>query len=88
VKFTTVSGEPVDSLSTPREIEETDYLRDIGFPGEFPYTRGIHRSMYRGHLWAMRQFAGFGTPEDSNRENRPRFFLLQAVRRRNNIQRL
>ncbi len=67
VKFTTVSGEPVEMLYTPDDIAEIDFENDIGFPGEFPYTRGIHATMYRERLWTMRQFAGFGTPEDSNR---------------------
>ncbi len=65
-KFTTVSGEEVDLLSTPADIEQINYLADIGFPGKFPYTRGIHNTGYRGKLWTMRQFAGFGTPEDTN----------------------
>ncbi len=64
--FTTVSGEPIEVLYTPEDIAEINYLSDIGHPGEFPYTRGIHRDMYRGKLWTMRQFAGFGTPEDTN----------------------
>lgn len=66
VKFTTVSGEPIEMLYTPDDITHLNYLTDIGFPGEFPYTRGIHPNMYRGRLWTMRQFAGFGTPEDTN----------------------
>ncbi len=66
MKFTTVSGEPVELLYTPDDIAHLNYLADIGYPGEFPYTRGIHRDMYRGRLWTMRQFAGFGTPEDTN----------------------
>ncbi|MEK6565510.1 MAG: methylmalonyl-CoA mutase family protein, partial [Bacteroidota bacterium] len=65
-KFTTVSGEPIETLYTPDDVKDINYLADIGFPGEFPYTRGIHHSMYRGKLWTMRQFAGFGTPEDTN----------------------
>jgi methylmalonyl-CoA mutase, N-terminal domain len=67
VKFTTVSGEPVEMLYTPTDIAGMNYENEIGFPGEFPYTRGIHATMYRGKLWTMRQFAGFGTPEDSNK---------------------
>jgi methylmalonyl-CoA mutase, N-terminal domain len=66
VKFTTVSGEPINTLYTPEDIAEINFLNDIGFPGEYPYTRGIHNNMYRGKLWTMRQFAGFGTPEDTN----------------------
>jgi methylmalonyl-CoA mutase N-terminal domain/subunit len=66
VKFTTVSGEPIEPLYTPDDIAGMDFLQDIGFPGSFPFTRGIHETMYRGKLWTMRQFSGFGTPEDSN----------------------
>ena len=66
IKFTTVSGEPIEMLYTAEDVDHINYLSDIGFPGEFPYTRGIHSNMYRGKLWTMRQFAGFGTPEDSN----------------------
>jgi methylmalonyl-CoA mutase N-terminal domain/subunit len=66
IKFTTVSGEPINTLYTPEDIAEINFLSDIGFPGEYPYTRGIHNNMYRGKLWTMRQFAGFGTPEDTN----------------------
>ncbi|MBI5021057.1 MAG: methylmalonyl-CoA mutase family protein [Ignavibacteriales bacterium] len=66
VKFTTVSGEPIEMLYSPEDIENINYLADIGFPGEYPYTRGIHTNMYRGRMWTMRQFAGFGTPEDTN----------------------
>lgn len=65
-EFTTVSGEPIDLLYTPEDIAHLNYLTDLGFPGEYPYTRGIHHDMYRGKLWTMRQFAGFGTPEDTN----------------------
>ncbi|MBI5470871.1 MAG: methylmalonyl-CoA mutase family protein [Ignavibacteriae bacterium] len=65
-KFTTVSGEPIDLLYTPDDIAHINYLNDLGFPGEFPYARGIHHNMYRGKLWTMRQFAGFGSPEDTN----------------------
>jgi len=66
-KFVTTSSEPVEPLYTPDDTEGTDYLKDIGFPGEYPYTRGIHANMYRGRLWTMRQFAGFGTPRDTNK---------------------
>ncbi len=66
LKFTTISGESVNILYTPGDIAHINYLTDLGYPGEFPYTRGIHSTMYRGKLWTMRQFAGFGTPEDTN----------------------
>ena len=66
VSFTTVSGEPVEMLYGPEDVQEINFLSEIGFPGEYPYTRGIHPTGYRGRLWTMRQFAGFGTPEDTN----------------------
>jgi methylmalonyl-CoA mutase N-terminal domain/subunit len=65
-EFTTISGRPIDRLYTPDDLDRLDYARDIGDPGEFPYTRGIHATGYRGKLWTMRQFAGFGTPEETN----------------------
>jgi len=64
--FTTVSGRPIDRLYTPEDVAGIDYARDLNDPGDFPYTRGIHPTGYRGKLWTMRQFAGFGTPEDTN----------------------
>lgn len=66
MKFTTVSGEQVEPFYGPDDIENINYLSDIGFPGEYPYTRGIHVNGYRGKIWTMRQFAGFGSPEDTN----------------------
>ncbi|MFA6599051.1 MAG: methylmalonyl-CoA mutase family protein [Ignavibacteriaceae bacterium] len=65
-KYTTLSGEPVDGFYGPDNLENHDYLNDLNFPGEFPYTRGIHANGYRGKVWTMRQFAGFGSPEDTN----------------------
>jgi methylmalonyl-CoA mutase N-terminal domain/subunit len=73
-RFETVSLEEVKRLYTPADTGEVDYERDISFPGEFPYTRGIHPTGYRGKLWTMRQFAGFGTPEETNQ----RFKYLMA----------
>ncbi len=67
VKYVTASSEPVELLATPADMADIDYFKDIGHPGEFPYTRGIHYNMYRGKLWTMRQFAGFGTPRDTNK---------------------
>ncbi len=64
---TTTSGAPVPPLGAPGEVSATDFLRDIGFPGQFPFTRGLHASGYRGRLWTMRQFAGFGTARDTNK---------------------
>src|SRR5258705_9126246 len=65
--FTTISGRPIHQLYTPADIAALDYERDLGEPGAFPYTRGIHPTGYRGRLWTMRQFAGFGTPEETNK---------------------
>jgi len=64
--FTTISGRPIERLYTPADLAGIDYARDIQDPGTFPYVRGIHPSGYRGKLWTMRQFAGFGTPEETN----------------------
>ena len=65
--FTTVSGRPIEALYTQDDIARLDAARDLGDPGSFPYTRGIHSTGYGGRLWTMRQFAGFGTPEQTNR---------------------
>jgi len=64
--LTTISGRPINQLYTPADIAALAYDRDLGDPGVFPYTRGIHPTGYRGKLWTMRQFAGFGTPEETN----------------------
>ncbi len=64
--FITTSSEPVDRLYTALDLPEFDYLQDLGFPGEYPYTRGVHPTMHRGRLWTMRMFAGFGTAEETN----------------------
>src|SRR5271157_4483689 len=65
--FTTLSGVPIQGLYTSADLAGFDYGRDLADPGQFPFTRGIHESMYRGKVWTMRQFSGFGTPEDTNR---------------------
>ena len=75
VPFTTVSGRPIERLYTPDDLAGLDYSRDLNDPGAFPYTRGIHPTGYRGKLWTMRQFAGFGTPEETNARYKA---LLQA----------
>jgi methylmalonyl-CoA mutase N-terminal domain/subunit len=64
--FTTISGRPIERVYTAESTRGLDYARDVNDPGQFPYTRGIHASGYRGKLWTMRQFAGFGTPEETN----------------------
>jgi methylmalonyl-CoA mutase N-terminal domain/subunit len=64
--FTTISGRPIERLYTAHDLATFDYARDAADPGQFPYTRGIHPTGYRGKLWTMRQFAGFGTPEETN----------------------
>ncbi len=73
--FRTVSGLPVDLLYFPDE-ESEQYLDELGFPGQYPFTRGVHANMYRGKLWTMRQFAGFGTPQETN--ERYHFLLSQG----------
>lgn len=66
-KFVTTSSAGIEDLYTPEDLEGTDYLEAIGFPGEYPYTRGVHHNMYRGKLWTIRQFAGFAAPKDTNK---------------------
>lgn len=73
-KFETLSGLPVKPLYTPSDLSEFDYLRDLGSPGQYPFTRGIQPDMYRGRYWTMRQYAGFGSAEDTNRRFR---YLLE-----------
>ncbi|MCG0276053.1 MAG: methylmalonyl-CoA mutase family protein [Thermosediminibacteraceae bacterium] len=75
-KFYTGSNLEVDRLYTPLDIQNIDYMKDLGFPGEYPFTRGIQPTMYRGRLWTMRQYAGFGTAEESNK--RYKFLLSQG----------
>lgn len=74
--FETISGLPVKPLYTPEDLSAFDYLRDSGFPGQYPFTRGIQPDMYRGRFWTMRQYAGFGSAEDTNR--RFRYLLGQG----------
>ncbi|HUF18647.1 MAG TPA: methylmalonyl-CoA mutase family protein [Thermoanaerobaculia bacterium] len=74
--FTTVSGMSVNPLATPIDVRNLDYDRDLGLPGEYPFTRGVHPTGYRGKLWTMRQFAGFGTPRQSN--ERYKYLLSQG----------
>ena len=64
--FITTSSEPIERLYTPLDVAEMDYLDDLGLPGEYPFTRGVHPTMHRGKLWTMRMFAGFGTAEETN----------------------
>src|SRR5207245_5785677 len=63
---TTVSGVPIDALYTPDNLNGLDYDADLGYPGQYPFTRGVHASMYRSRLWTMRQFAGFGSARQTN----------------------
>ena len=75
-RFSSLSGLPVSRLYTKDDLKEWDADRDLGDPGEFPYTRGIYPTMYRGRLWTMRQFAGFGSATDTN--NRFKYLLAQG----------
>jgi methylmalonyl-CoA mutase N-terminal domain/subunit len=74
--FRNTSGIEIQRLYTPTDLRHSDYVRDVGFPGAFPYTRGVHASMYRGRLWTMRMFAGYGAAEDTNL--RYKFLLSQG----------
>ena len=65
-QFITTSSEPIHRLYTPLDVQDMDYLSDLGLPGEYPYTRGVHPTMHRSRLWTMRMFAGFGTAEETN----------------------
>ncbi|MCU0482569.1 MAG: methylmalonyl-CoA mutase family protein, partial [Anaerolineae bacterium] len=76
VQFMTQSSVPIDRLYTPLDIPEFDYERDLGNPGEYPFTRGVHATGYRGKLWTMRMFAGFGTAEETNK--RYRYLISQG----------
>ncbi|KJS13092.1 MAG: methylmalonyl-CoA mutase [Peptococcaceae bacterium BRH_c8a] len=75
-RFETVSALPVNDIYTPEDLGAFDYMKDLGFPGEYPYTRGVQSNMYRGRLWTMRQFAGFGTASESN--ERYKFLLARG----------
>jgi len=75
-EFTTPSGLPVKRLYTPEDAEGRDYLEAVGFPGQYPYTRGIYPTMYRGQFWTMRQYAGIGTAKESN--ERFRYLLKEG----------
>ncbi|HMC08925.1 MAG TPA: methylmalonyl-CoA mutase family protein [Actinomycetota bacterium] len=72
--FDTLSSEPVEPLYTPADLKDLDYDRDLGYPGAFPYTRGVYPTMYRGRLWTFRQFSGFGNAAETNRRYK---FLLE-----------
>jgi methylmalonyl-CoA mutase, N-terminal domain len=74
--FQTLSGEPLEPLYTPEDLKDLDYERDLGYPGHYPMTRGVYHTMYRGRLWTMRQFAGFGSAEETNA--RYKFLLRQG----------
>src|SRR5437764_1695690 len=71
---TTVSSVPIDALYTPESLNGFDAETDLGYPGQYPFARGVHASLYRSRLWTMRQFAGFGTPRDTNQRFK---FLLE-----------
>ena len=72
--FTTLSGVPIQRVYTPADLPGFDYEQDLGFPGEYPFTRGVHPTMYRSRYWTMRMFAGFGSAEETNERFR---YLLE-----------
>jgi len=75
-KFETSSGLEIDTVYTPEDLVNFDYIRDLGYPGEYPFTRGVQANMYRGRIWTIRQYAGFGTAEETNQ--RYRYLLEQG----------
>ena len=76
IPFMTTSGVPIERLYTPLDLENFDYANDLGMPGDYPFTRGIHATGHRGKLWTMRMFAGFGTAEETN--ERYKYLLEQG----------
>jgi methylmalonyl-CoA mutase N-terminal domain/subunit len=77
LRFTNLSGMEIKALYTPQDLTEMNYSKDLGFPGDFPFTRGIYSTLYRGRLWTMRQFSGFGTAEETNK--RYRYLMKEGV---------
>ena len=75
-RFETTSDIEIDPIYTPEDVANQDYDRDLGFPGSFPYTRGVQPTMYRGRIWTMRQYSGFASAEETNR--RYRYLLEQG----------
>jgi len=75
-RFTNHGGQEISRLSLPKDIDE-EYLNNLGFPGQYPFTRGVQPTMYRGRLWTMRQYAGFSTAAESNK--RYRYLLDQGT---------
>jgi methylmalonyl-CoA mutase N-terminal domain/subunit len=84
VEFSTVSSLPFERLASPEDLDAWDPDERLGYPGEYPYTRGIHPTMYRGKLWTMRQFSGFGSASDTN----ARYKYLLASRPDGSLRRL
>src|SRR6266567_9418389 len=66
IQFMTTPSEPIERLYTPHDFSDDEYLEKVGFPGAWPYTRGVHATGHRGRLWTMRMFAGFGNAEETN----------------------
>jgi methylmalonyl-CoA mutase N-terminal domain/subunit len=75
-KFETSSGVEIDTVYTPEDLSDFNYVQDLGYPGEYPFTRGVQANMYRGRIWTIRQYAGFGTAEETNQ--RYRYLLEQG----------
>ncbi|HYP20705.1 MAG TPA: methylmalonyl-CoA mutase family protein, partial [Chloroflexia bacterium] len=75
-EFQTPSGIPIERLYTPDQLGDFDYGQELGYPGQYPFTRGVQPTMYRGRLWTMRQYAGYGNAEQSNR--RYKYLLAQG----------
>ena len=73
-EYFTTSSKPIRRIYTPADVPDFEYMKDLGFPSDYPYTRGVQPTMYRGRIWTMRQFAGMGTAEESNARYK---FLLE-----------
>ncbi|MHA1637893.1 MAG: methylmalonyl-CoA mutase family protein, partial [Candidatus Thorarchaeota archaeon] len=73
-EYVTTSSKPIQRIYTPLDVPDFDYMKDLGYPSEYPYTRGPQPTMYRGRIWTMRQFAGMGNAEETNK----RFKFLLA----------
>ena len=83
--FYTGSGDEVNRLYTPMDTAEFDYSTDLGMPGQFPYTRGVQPTMYRGRLWTMRMYAGFATAEESNKRYKILYLIKSIISERGSM---
>ena len=83
--FENLSGIKINNIYYPYNNKNLDFIKDIGFPGEYPFLRGIHSTMYRGRLWTMRQFAGFGSAEETNKRYNMSVFAVNSIFKKKGI---